>query len=733
MKNIYIYLLILGFPFTTIGQSINIDSLIKVTESRTEDSTKVENLYTICNYYRLTKIDYAKAKGYAEQSVLVAKKANYQYGVARGFILSGYCNREMGLKEEAIVQLKNAINIFENTSLTLPKQQYVYTNHVACYTSISDIYSITRDFKTAELYASKALTLAEKYQTGVGKCLLSLSNIFSEQNNFEEAKAYAKKALADFIQSKNPSDIGRGYIFIAKYQYGDNDFAGAIASYQLALDVYKQAKLNANIGGTLYNLAQTYLKTNEIDKAENCINEIKKYTDPAKDAVFLSFINKFSFNLYATKKDFKAALALCNGMLSFAQKEKSPNNIKIAYEKYIIAYLGLADTSNALVYSEKLNAIKDSIYQTDIAKNTSELAKKYETEKQQQQIALLDKESKLNQEKLNKETLLSAALKNENLLKEAKLYQEHLLGEALERENELKTDKIEQNIAIQKALERENSLKQTELTEKNLLNKTLQSQNTLILENSKNEKIIRWLMIAALLGFTAFGINYYRSYTKQKMANLQITKQAEELKVLMREVHHRVKNNLQVIVSMLRMQARTLEDKIAIEALTNSESRLQSIAIVHEKLYKSNNLDGILLKDYLQELMEVLANQYQNMVPNFTYTVNDSTTLTTNLDTAIPLGMIVNELVTNSFKYAFAATQNAIINIQLDSLNNKDYQLTVQDNGPGFANGQLPKSSTSLGLKLVHLFTEQLNGTLKYAIDNGSSFMVSFKATEVAL
>jgi two-component sensor histidine kinase len=333
---------------------------------------------------------------------------------------------------------------------------------------------------------------------------------------------------------------------------------------------------------------------------------------------------------------------------------------------------------------------------------------------------------------LNKETLLSAALKNENLLKEAKLYQEHLLGEALARENELKTDKIEQNIAIQKSLERENSLKQSELYNQALLNKTLQTENVLMTVNSKNEKIIRWLMVAALISFTAFGLNYYRNYRKQKLTNRQITKQAEELKVLMREVHHRVKNNLQVIVSMLRMQARTLEDKIAIEALTNSESRLLSIAIVHEKLYKSNNLDGVLLKDYLQDLMDVLANQYQNMAPNFTFTVHDNTALITNLDTAIPLGMIVNELVTNSFKYAFTTKENAIINLQLDKLNHNNYQLTVQDNGIGFANGQLPKSSTNLGLKLVHLFTEQLNGSLKYAVDNGSTFMVSFKAVQVA-
>lgn len=711
--------------YCSFGQSVNIDSLFKATEAMKDDSTKVENLFTICNYYRVTKIDYAKAKGYAEQSVLVAKKANYQYGVARGFIAFGFCSREMGLREEAIVQLKNAISVFENSSMTLPKQQYVYTNHIACYTSISDIYSSTRDFKTAESYAYKALTLAEKYQTGVGKCFMSLSNIFSEQENIEEAKAYAKKALADFKQNKNPSDIGRAYSFLAKYQYGENDFAGAIDSYHLALDVYKQAKLNANIGGTLYNLAQAYLAMNEIDKAENCIEEIKKYTNPTRDAVFLSFINKFSFNLYVTKKDYKAALALCNGMLVFAQNEKSPTNIKIAYDKYIVAYLGLKDTSNALVYSQKLNTLKDSIYQTNIAKNTSELAKKYETEKQQQQIIFLDKESKLNQEKLAKETLLSQALQTENDLKAARLRESALLSDALTRENALKDNEIEQKYIIQQGLERENALKKSELSKETTLNQTLQAQNGLMAVNNRNETRIRWLMIAALVGFIAFGVNYYRSYQQQKIANAKIVKQSEELTILMREVHHRVKNNLQLMVSMLRMQARNIDDTKVIEALVNSENRLQSMAILHEKLYKSTDISHISLKEYLDELMQILQQQHHSLVPNFRYTVTDNAVLTTNLDTAIPLGMIVNELVTNAFKYAFATIKNAEIAISLNALNNGQYQMTVTDNGPGLPNGALLDSHQSMGLKLVHLFAEQLDGAFNYSKANG--FVISFK------
>jgi|GEM_PF-2843775 len=728
-----ICILFFVLPFFSISQNINLDSLLKVTQVMQDDSTKALNLITLSNRIRLEKVDFPNSKKYAEEAISISEKIKYPFGVYRGNVALAYCIRDMSKNTEAIEVLKKAIAVFEN-SKELISNPALYIGHITIYTAVSDIYVVMHDFVNAEKYASKALQLSDTYKMGSGKCFMALSNIFSQQENIPEAKQYGLKALDAFTKDSAWDDVARTYAFLAKYAYMDGNYKGSLDYYTLCYDTYKKVKNNYGVRIALYNLAQVHAKIGENAKAEACIDEIeKKYASISTDGMFLNQLQKFRFNIKLEGNNFPELLKVCDELLAYATKEKSIFNIKEAYGKYMLVYLRMKDTANAYVMSEKISNLKDTLYKADITKNTSALAKKYETEKKEQQIAFLDKENKLNQEKLTKETLLSQSLKNENLLKEAKIYQEHLLGEALTRENELKDEQIDQKIALQKSLERENSLKQSELSKETLLNKTLQSQNDLMAEKSRNEGKVRWLMIALIIGFTAFGINYYHSYRKEKLANQQITKQAEELKVLMREVHHRVKNNLQVIVAMLRMQARTVEDKVAIEALVNSENRLRSIAIVHEKLYKSNNLGGVLLKDYLQELMEVLANQYQSMVPNFKYAVNDNTALTTNLDTAIPLGMIVNELVTNSFKYAFATTENAIINIQLDSLSSKDYQLTVNDNGVGFANGQLPKNTTSLGLKLVNLFTEQLNGSLKYSANNGSSFMVSFPSSPSVL
>jgi two-component sensor histidine kinase len=232
-------------------------------------------------------------------------------------------------------------------------------------------------------------------------------------------------------------------------------------------------------------------------------------------------------------------------------------------------------------------------------------------------------------------------------------------------------------------------------------------------------------MIAALIGFTAFGVSYYRNYKRQKSDNLQIAKQAEDLKTLMKEVHHRVKNNLQLIVAMLRMQHRTIEDKAAIEALVNSENRLHAIAVVHEKLYNSENITHVLLKDYLQELIDVLSKQFHNESKPIKFKIIDNTNFSTTLDTAIPIGLIVNELVTNSLKHAFTDLEQGEIHLKISRINN-NYQLSIQDNGKGLPSGQLPEKPNTLGLRLVSLFTDQLNGTLQYSNNGGACFTILF-------
>jgi two-component sensor histidine kinase len=709
----------------TFGQKTNIDSLINVSQTIKDDSTKSQTFFDIAKAYKLEKVDFVNATKFAQKSIELSNRIQYYSGTVSAILLIGHTYREQSLYKEAIETFKSAARVCEEHKVQLSDRSLCF-NYITAYTLISDMYVVLRDFPNAEKNAFKALELAEKYNMQKGKCWMALGNIFSEQKNIAEARKYTLKALEDFKQQKREnSDVARAYAFLARYYFEESDFENAIATYQLSYETYKKLNNVYGIRVTLYNLAEISIKIKEYDKAENYLAEILNNTNAAKDALLLSFINKLRFSLTLQKKNYKEALTICKEILDYAVKEKNIVDIKAAYEKYYQVYTATKDTINAYLTIEKISVLKDSIYNTSIAKNTAELVKKYETEKKEQQIIFLDKENKLSKERLDKETQLGLLLKSENLLKENKLQQELLLKEALERENALQNVELEQKQTIQQGLERENKLKNTELNKETELNKTLQTQNGLMLENSKNETIIRWLMIAALIGFTALGINYYRSYRRQKLDNLQIAKQAEDLKTLMKEVHHRVKNNLQLIVAMLRMQHRTIEDKAAIDALVNSENRLHAIAMVHEKLYKTENITSVLLKDYLQELIDVLAVQYHKASKPVQFKIVDNTELSTTLDTAIPVGLIVNELVTNSLKYAFTNIEHGEIKLEISRIDNK-YQLSIKDNGIGLPNGHLPETPNTLGLRLVNLFTDQLNGSLQYSSNKGACFTILF-------
>lgn len=711
--------------YVAFGQKTNIDSLINVSQTIKDDTIKARTFFNIAQAYKQETIDFVNATKFAQKSLDLCNKIKYYPGTIRAILLIGHTFREQSLYKEAIETFKSATKVCEEHKEKLADLS-LCVNYIAAYTLIADIYVVLRDFPNAEKNAFIALEIAEKYNTQRGKCWMALGNIFSEQKNTVEARKYTLKALEDFKQQINRhSDVARAYAFLARYYFVEDDYQNAIATYLLSYEYYKKANNVYGARVALYNLAEISIKAKEYSKAENYIAEILNNTNAAKDALLLSFINKLKFSLTLQKKNYTEALTISKEILDYAVKEKNIVDIKAAYEKYYQVYMETKDTINAFLVIEKISELKDSIYNTGIANNTAELVKKYETEKKEQQISFLDKENKLNKERLDKETQLGLLLKSENLLKESKLQQELLLKEVLERENALQNVELEQKQTIQQGLERENKLKNTELNKETELNKTLQTQNGLMLENSKNETRVRWLMIAALLGFTAFGINYYRSYRRQKLDNLQIAKQAEDLKTLMKEVHHRVKNNLQLIVAMLRMQHRTIEDKAAIDALVNSENRLHAIAMVHEKLYKTENITSVLLKDYLQELIDVLAKQFHNTTKPIQFKIVDNTNFSTTLDTAIPIGLIVNELVTNSLKHAFTDLEQGEIQLEISSINNK-YQLIIRDNGKGLPNGQFPENPNTLGLRLVILFTDQLNGSLQYSNNEGACFAILF-------
>lgn len=222
-------------------------------------------------------------------------------------------------------------------------------------------------------------------------------------------------------------------------------------------------------------------------------------------------------------------------------------------------------------------------------------------------------------------------------------------------------------------------------------------------------------------------VNY--DITERKQTEEQMKISLKEKEALIKEVHHRVKNNLQIISSLLNLQAAHIHDEYYKNLFQESQNRIKSMVLVHEKLYQSRDLTAINVRDYINGLLKYLCHSYgieQNKIAIKT----DIEDITMNIDIAIPCGLIITELVSNSLTHAFVEPHrgsHAKITIKIH-LDRKDKAvLIVSDNGIGFPDALNFKKTESLGMQLVCALTEQLSGNIKLTRDKGATFTIMFK------
>jgi PAS domain S-box-containing protein len=220
-----------------------------------------------------------------------------------------------------------------------------------------------------------------------------------------------------------------------------------------------------------------------------------------------------------------------------------------------------------------------------------------------------------------------------------------------------------------------------------------------------------------------------RDITERKRAEEQIQASLKEKEVLLKEIHHRVKNNLQIISSLLYLQAGKTVDPGAIRALKDSQNRVRSIALVHESLYQSSNLAGIQIGEYTRGVASNLLESYGGRDRPVRLTVRMGA-IRLSINAAIPCGLIINELVSNSLKHAFPEGREGEIRIQLARTDTGSLALTVSDDGIGIPEHVDFRSSPSLGLTLVSSLVAQLGGTIELDRRDGTTFTITFDNPE---
>lgn len=201
----------------------------------------------------------------------------------------------------------------------------------------------------------------------------------------------------------------------------------------------------------------------------------------------------------------------------------------------------------------------------------------------------------------------------------------------------------------------------------------------------------------------------------------------EEKAMLLKEIHHRVKNNMQIISSLLRIQSRTAENKNIVDIFKESQNRIKSMALIHQKFYQSKNLLNINFKEYIKELAYSLVQVY-GVSTNKIILKIDVDDIPLGINTAIPCGLLLNELISNSLKHAFPKGENGEINISLSRIDENKIELRVSDNGSGISADLDFKKTGSLGLQLVTtLVQNQLEGEIKLNRSRGTEFKIMFK------
>ncbi len=212
--------------------------------------------------------------------------------------------------------------------------------------------------------------------------------------------------------------------------------------------------------------------------------------------------------------------------------------------------------------------------------------------------------------------------------------------------------------------------------------------------------------------------------SERDKAQKQIINSLEEKNVLLREIHHRVKNNMQIISSLLSLQSSTIENPEMREVFNESQNRVKSMSMIHEQLYQTDNLSKIDFKIYINGLIKSLFQIYSSSLKQIKWDV-DVKEVKLNLETSIPCGLIINELISNSLKHAFKERDSGKITVKMNSYNDL-ITLIVADNGVGIPNNFQIENASTLGLKLVTNLVKQLEGEMIVNKENGTSFTITF-------
>jgi two-component sensor histidine kinase len=587
------------------------------------------------------------------------------------------------------------------------------------YVYLAQSYGVFQEMEKAISFmeAAEKLPKSQYDDEYFWKLYKSFSSIKLSNNEKDVALQYALKSLKYASMSNKPAriaptlfEIGRIYgqldSFDLSILYIDSSF-NLFYNERISMQPANKKSLEVYILG-VGSKAYSYVKLNKAEEAWSLLEKTVNHPDlKSVSSTYLSELYKAQLLVSITlnRKD------LINNVLNDI-KGLNTENIPISlltdfYQQKINALVALSDYEGA--YNE-LKILKSIIDSSSISENKSrelEAIVKYET---------LQKEKQLREQELESDKKMKLAqlqFEFEKKQRNAITEQEKKL---LQIEEEAKRKLIEEEYQNQqKMLALEFDQKQQLL--KTTKDKEIAQQQLAL---SQRQQWIYGLSTLAIILLGSAGVIFWRYRNKQK-AEKVLSLKNEKIETLIRELHHRVKNNMQVISSLLSLQSNKIESNVAKEAFNEGINRVQAMGLIHQKLYLNEDITAINMKQYIEALSDGLEKTYGISEKNATVQKNIED-ITLDIDIAVPLGLILNELLTNAYKYGMNNTK-PLVQIKFTA-----HQLVVADNGLDSHQVLKAQKAGSFGMKLIQVLSKQIKSDLDIQTQNGTSISIKWKS-----
>lgn len=720
--------------FNGTAQSKHDPNVLKKKIAAAEsDSQKVELLLALSDYYLTkrgnVKEDLDSATNLNFEANKLSNTLGYKLGRGKSILLAAQIDREKGNSKSALIKTNEAIEYFKKNNITeqlgesynelsiyydaeekakyketaieLFKKSGAKKKQATTLQELGEYYSSNENPDKAEALLKESLAIyksihCKKIQ---GVCNI-LSEVYTQKGNFSEALKYAllaeKTALALNDNSLQLSSI-YNHVALVYYYLRQNE---KTEEYWIkALEIAKNYNDTDYIRTIADNLSSLYIRLKKESKALKLIKEIQDHY-PTSNIQRIMTENYLLFNIYRIQKNNTKATIYYKKMVAYYGENGDRNGNTFAVLRSFASYHYQNKNFDAFYpIIKKLDSIAASIGNNNIRSESRLLWFKADSSRGDYL----------------------------NAIKHYQLYKS--LSDSV-----FKGEKSKQINSLQIEFESEKKDKNIDFLQQQAKVQKIQIQK---------DTVVKYVFVGSVIVLILFILVLYNSYRIKKKKNQQleikrqqINEQNElnkkmliEKEWLLKEIHHRVKNNLQIVISLLNTQSAYLDNEDALMAIQNSQHRMHAMSLIHQKLYQSDNLANIDMSWYIYELISYMRECFDTDTKiNF---VLDTEKVYLDVAQAVPLGLIINEAINNAIKYAFPLDKKGEVTISLKNIENSDYKLLVADNGVGLPKDFEETERDSLGMNLMMGLTDQIDGTFEMINDNGLKITITFtKNTE---